>query len=79
MKFSEYITILNDFQRHFGDVDLEFWLRERDNEGEVDPTELDLHEVHDGYNSDDSSNTITVCEIRLSKLTNDPIPMLGLL
>ena len=60
MKVSEYVSTLNDFQRHFGDVDVEFWLR--DTEG--DSTELDLHEVHDGYNSDVGSNTTTVCEIR---------------
>lgn len=64
MKLSEYISTLNDFHRHFGDVDVEFWLR--DTKG--DPMELDLYEVHDGYNSDVDSNITTVCEIRLLEI-----------
>lgn len=62
MKLSKYISTLNDFQRHFGDVELKFWLR--DSEREDDSTELELHEIHDGYNNGPGD---VVCEIRLSE------------
>jgi hypothetical protein len=60
MKISELQDALEMFKLNHGEREIEF----REIFEDDDPRELELHEVHDGYNVG-SAGIETVCEIRL--------------
>lgn len=62
MKISELIVQLEEYKKHFGDDEVEFWLRQ---DGDRDSIECDLEEIHDGYSSDGRE-----CELRIRAVSN---------
>jgi hypothetical protein len=64
MKISELQKELEKFKDRYGDVEVEYWVSETQDEEAI---EADFNKIHDGYTMGGIHKVCTVCEIRLLK------------